>query len=335
MAEIVACTIYAGQPLSTEERRARLEAARQVLERAGDDLGLGLYWWGVSSQEWAALHMQETIAACERALHHFRRAGARARSQDVAWWIQAGYALGETPARIALERIEDLEQTAADSVLARAASAASRSRLLAMVGEIDEARQLQREAHETVRAAGMSVSAALQWSYASFIESRAGNPDGQEQALRASLAELGPLEQRTFASTIAFELAECVYRRGRFEEVRELCAVGSEWSQDDDIVNFMYADALEGCLLAQEGRFAAGIPLVMRALERVDTTDFYLGRFVVMRLLAEVLQLDGRTDEAAASARQALDCAEAKGDVTGAARTRERFDELGIEVAGA
>jgi hypothetical protein len=48
-------------------------------------------------------------------------------------------------------------------------------------------------------------------------------------------------------------------------------------------------------------------------------------------MLAEMLALAGRMDEASEEAAAGLVHYDAKGDVTGAARARERLDELGIQ----
>ena len=68
-------------------------------------------------------------------------------------------------------------------------------------------------------------------------------------------------------------------------------------------------------------------------LELVDTTDFFFERAEVRLLHAEVLVLAGLAAEAAESATEALVILEKKGDVTAAARARERLVDLGIPVA--
>ena len=57
------------------ERRALREEARAVLEGAGHDEGLALYWWGVALEAWFSLHAAETGTACEQSLAYIERAG--------------------------------------------------------------------------------------------------------------------------------------------------------------------------------------------------------------------------------------------------------------------
>jgi class 3 adenylate cyclase/tetratricopeptide (TPR) repeat protein len=334
IAAIVGCTIDLTSigSLSAEERRARLETAREILDAADNDLGLGLYWWGVAAEHWVSLRAAETVAACERGIYHFRRAGAVARTEDLIGWIPSGYTLGPTPVAEALGRIDALYQGGSGSILREAAAAAARTRLLAMQGDIAGAREFQRVAQETLRTAGMAVTAAAQTMYSAWIEERAGDVAAQEQALRGGLAELEALGERPFAATIAVYIAGCLYQQGRFDEVRELCAVVREKSPPDDLVNFVHADALEGCLLAHDGRLDEALPLVRRALERAETTDFFDVRYEIRLFVAEVLALSGQTVDAAKQVEEALEILVAKGDVTGEARARERIAQLGIEV---
>nr|MBA3566348.1 hypothetical protein [Actinomycetota bacterium] len=68
-----------------------------------------------------------------------------------------------------------------------------------------------------------------------------------------------------------------------------------------------------------------------RAVGVADTTDFFELRAWSRLWLAETLVVAGRSADASETAASILLIHEAKGDVTGAARTRERLVELGIE----
>ncbi len=96
----------------------------------------------------------------------------------------------------------------------------------------------------------------------------------------------------------------------------------------------MYADALEGCLLALEDRHEEADALVRSALDRVETIDFFFARSKIRLLHAESLARAGKESDASRAASVGVEILEEKGDVAGAARARERLDELGIEVAG-
>jgi tetratricopeptide (TPR) repeat protein len=333
VAAIVGSTIdfLTAGTLTADERRSNLEAARSVLEAAGHDEGLGLYWWSVAGETWARLRAAETAAACEQGLLHFERAGVYGRSDDLIWWIRSALVNGPTPVAAAIERVEVLRAAAGDSILLQAGIANAMGRLLAMQGDIDRARDLHRAGRDAFRAAGMAVSAARLRLGAAGIEQRAGDLEACERALRSGLEELAALDDRAYYPTQAAFLARCLFAQGRLEEVGELCALVRDTSPPDDLVNFVYADALEAGLLAHQDRHEEAMAAMRNVLELVDTTDFVEARADVRLLCAEVLALAGRATEAADSGTEAIAILERKGDVTAAARARERLDDLGIE----
>jgi len=322
-----------GGSMSADERRSNLEAAREVLEAAGHNEGLGLYWWSMAGETWIRLRAAETAAACEQGLLHFERARVYGRSEDLIWWIRAALVNGPTPVADAIERVEALRAAAGDSILQQAGAESALSRLLAMQGDIKLARELNRSGRETFRAAGLAVSAARMWMGAAGIEQRSGDLEACELLLRSGLEELAALGEIAFYPTVAALLGRCLFVQGRFEEVGELCTLIRDTSTPDDLINFIYADALEAGLLAHQGRHEEAVTRMRNALELVDTTDFVFDRADVRLLHAEVLVLAGRAAEAAESATEAIAILEKKGDVTAAARARERLDDLGVPIA--
>ena len=322
-----------GGSIPRDERIARLEDAYQVLEAACHDEGLGYYWWSLAGEKWVSLRAAETVAACEQGLEHFRRAGMFRRTDDLVWWIRSAYVFGPTPVTEAIERVDALRLEAGDSIQLQAGAATTLARLLAMQGEFEQARELYAFGRDFYRSAGMAVSAAGATLHGAWIEQRSGDVAAWEALLRLGFEDLQALGNQAFFSTVAVYLAQCMYVQGRFDEVRDLCAVVREASPPDDLINFVFADALEGCLLALDGRHEEAAVSLRRAIDRAETTDFYFARSDVRLMHAETLLRAG--DEAAASraAGIGLRFLEDKGDTAGAARARARLDELGIALA--
>ena len=319
---------------SAEGQEARQTAAFDVLEAAGDDEALALYWWSVATEQWFTLNATETIAACELGLEHLARAGKGGRIEvELVWLNRASYVLGPTPVPEALARLDALDATVGDSLVMKANGDGARARLIAMQGRIEEARELAAAARETVRSAGMAVSAAGMSMYSAWVEQHAGDTDAWERALRDGLAELEGSNERAFSATITGFLAQCLCEQGRYDEALDLCPVVRDTSPSDDLVNFIYADMIEGYVLARRGRFEDGLALVERALGRADATDFFFSRAEARVTLADALALAGEHDRARTTAREALEILGAKGDITGGARARERLARRGIQVA--
>jgi tetratricopeptide (TPR) repeat protein len=232
----------------------------------------------------------------------------------------------------ALARLDVLEAAFGDSLLMKASSDGARARLLATQGRIEEARELAAAARETVRSAGMVVSAAGMSMYSAWVEQHAGDAEAWERALLDGLAELEGSEERAFKATITGYLAQCLYEQGRYDEAFDLCPVVRETSPSDDIVNFIYADMIEGSVLVRRERVEDGLALLSRALERADATDFFFARADVRLSLGDALAVVGDDDRARGLVQEALEIYRAKGDVTGEARARERMARRGLQV---
>ena len=311
---------------SADARLTTLEKAYDVLAPAGHDEGLGYYWWWVAGEKWLRLLAAETATACERGLHHFDRAGIHSRTDDLLWWIRSAYVFGPTPVPEGIERVRALLAAAGDSLLSQAGATTTLARLLSMQGDFEQARELYTSGRDFYRSAGMATSAGGVTMHAAWIEEHAGDLAAWEAALRTGYEELERIGNRNFLSTVAAYLAQCLYLQGRFDEVADMCPPG-------DLINFVYADALEGCLHAHADRHEEARSLVGSAVERVETTDFVFARAQIRLWHAETLSRAGETVEAARSAALAITLLDDKGDLTGAARARERVAQLGLGVA--
>jgi tetratricopeptide (TPR) repeat protein len=322
-----------GGTIPLDERFTRLEDAYRVLTAADHDEGLGYYWGGLAGEKWVSLQAAETAAACERGLEHFRRAGMYRRTDDLLWWIRSAYVFGPTPVSDAIERVRALQREAGDSIALQAGAATTLGRLLVMQGDVDQARELFVFGRDFYRSAGMAVSAAGVTLHGAWIEHHAGDQAAEEDHLRQGVDELQALGNQAFYSTVAVRLAQLLYARGRLDEARELCVVVREASPPGDLINFVFADAIDGCLLAHQGRHDDAGVLLERAVEGVERTDFFFARADVHLMQAEALSLAGGAAAASRAAAIALGVLAEKGDITGAARMRERAQQLGIAIA--
>jgi tetratricopeptide (TPR) repeat protein len=319
-----------GGSIPGEARLARLEDAYRVLKAADHDAGLGYYWWSFAGEKWVRLRAAETAVACERGLDHFRRAGLYRRTDDLVWYIRSAYVFGPTPVPEAMERIHALRLEAGDSLQLQAGAATTLGRLLAMEGDFEQARELYVLGRDFYRSAGMAVSAAGATLHGAWIEERAGDLGAMENVLRSGFDELRALGNQAFFSTVAIRLAQCLYLQGRFDEAGEITAIGRGASPPDDLINFVFADAIEGCLLSRAGRDEEAEALFRRAIERVETTDFFFARSEVRLLHAHALSCSGDAPAASRAASLGVGVLDEKGDLAGAANARKRLDELGV-----
>jgi class 3 adenylate cyclase/tetratricopeptide (TPR) repeat protein len=316
--------------LTTDERHRRRETAREALEAAGDDEGLALYWWSAAGELWNSCRAEETAVACEHGLVHARASGRLGRIDDFTWWIRTAYVYGPMPVDEALRRSEALAVAAGDSILLQTGVASMRARLLSMQGDFDAARSLQSAAQQTYADAGMTVTAASVAIHRAWIEQRAGDVGAWETALRGSVSVLEQLDERAFRGTLCAYLAECLHAQARVDEIPELLETVRSVSTPDDLINFVYLDALAGVVDASEGRLIEAEQAGRRALDMAEATDYFFMRAWVRLLLADTLQRSERAADASTLAAEGLAILDAKGDLMGALRFRERLDRLGI-----
>jgi class 3 adenylate cyclase/tetratricopeptide (TPR) repeat protein len=310
------------------------EEARAVFELADDDYGLALYWWSVAMAAWSRCRAEETAEACERALGCLDRVGAaRGRlAEAVRGRMVWSYLFAPIPVGDAIKRVQEVG-TGESGPVAEAGKHGVLGCLYSMVGEFELARQLVRDARQVYRDAGLILIAGARSMSESWVEWRAGDFVAAQRVLREGLELLERIGDRSYSPTVAAVLADYLYAEGHHAEARDLCAMAMSTTEPGDLVNFVYAGAIEGCVLAREGRFAEGETRCRDAVELTESIDFFEGRAVARRCLAEALALAGRTAEAEVVAAEALAIRDEKGDVSGAEQARELFVRLGLTVA--
>jgi tetratricopeptide (TPR) repeat protein len=243
--------------------------------------------------------------------------------------LAATYIFGPTYVDEAIERVHEVIEAGSGPV-ALAFERAVLGRLHAMRGEFSLARELAGGALQVYRDAGMLVVAGAVSMTEGWIEWRAGDLAAAERSLRDGLELLERIGDRGFHATVALELADLYYVLGRYDDARELCASARETTEPHDLINFVMLDAIEGSLLGREGRLEEGVLQCRRGVERTDGSDGLENLAKPRRYLAETLFLANRMKEAEEVAAEALEIRDAKGDVTGAARTREYLSAVGL-----
>ena len=317
--------------LTREQRAERREEAREVIEAAGDDRGLALYWWAVAGESWHACLTEDAVEGCEKALRHLERCGAHGQKDDLVSWIAAACVLGPRPVSEGLERIASLEASLQDATILQAGLLSAKSRLLAMSGDVDEGRELNISARQTLREAGLFTASAAISMGRGWIEERAADSAAAERVMREGMDEFERLNDRGFRSTLAVNLADFLLYEERVDEAREVIALARDLTPHDDTTNLVHLHFLDGAVLAHDGRLDEAEAEGRRAVDLADTTDHVDQRATARIYLAITLARAGQRAEAVALANQGLGLIEAKGDVTGLALARRRLERGGVD----
>jgi len=201
-------------------------------------------------------------------------------------------------------------------------------RLLAMRGEIEEARAHVHAGTETLREAGLQVEAAADAMIVAFVELRAGALDVAEARLREGIDELARLGNSGYRGTCRLLLADLLAMRGAYDEAAGLCSTVRDTIRTDDLTDVVAVDSLGGFLAARSGAYEEGERLSTRAVELAATIDMYDPKAGAYLWHARTLALVGKTDEARPAAATAHAIYEAKGDVPASAWARELVESL-------
>ncbi len=301
-----------------------VELARDAiveLEPLGDELALARAWWLRSSGDIAAGRWRARQEAIERALEHARRARAGAEMVGTLAGLYAQALLhGPTPVDEAIARVRDLRDELGLDAPLRGSINTSLAGLLALRGDLGEARRMFRDAAATYEEFGMSFRRATQSFVGAQIELLAGDSAAAERELRASSAAFDEIGAATSAPTHRGLLAEVVAGLGRLEEAEELAQrVAAEASPDDLIAHVLWRCALAR-IRVREGSAQEAVELATEARGLLQGAEFPQLAIAALTAAAEAAAATDDGAEAERLLAQARKIAEAKGAVASLAQ---------------
>src|SRR5690349_18224980 len=136
-------------------------------------------------------------------------------------------------------------------------------------------------------------------------------------------------------ATLAAELADLLVELGRIADAQEWCAEAERSIRSDDVEGQACARVPRCKLLAIGGRTSEAEVLAREAAAIADETDELNLRAVVHAALAELLEADGRAEEASAEFGLARATYETKGNVAAVRRLDHRRTAASLTAFGA
>jgi tetratricopeptide (TPR) repeat protein len=239
--------------------------------------------------------------------------------------LGVAYTFGPTPAREALERFAGLVEAAPGR---RTEFEGRTAVLLAMAGRLDDARGQIERSRDFFLEMGRPAWAAANLLARGIVELLAGDALAAERALRQGREEFLQLDEKAVLSTLSASLAQALCLQGRFEEASAFIDEARDLGSSDDVATEVYWRIAESMVLSDQGDLHAAERLAREAVELADGGDALDDQGDTRSALARVLEASGRTEEAAAVVREAIERYERKGNVVSAARARERLTTL-------
>jgi hypothetical protein len=265
------------------------------------------------------------LEAAERALVHYKRSGwpTSACFGEIATALY----YGPTPVQEAIHRCEELSGDVSDRG-GEAHLLVWLGGLAAFAGRIDQGRNLVEGASTIYRELGYGIALASgRAAVLGEIELLADRPEAAEEALRASCGALGEMNAGALLASRASELAEVIYRQGRYGESESWVCVAEGHAASDDIGAQYLRRSVEAKLLARRKSFAEAERVAREAVALAERTDALNNRAKVLLDFAEVLRLGGKSVEATEAIELALEQFERKGNIVAADRARKLLDD--------
>jgi class 3 adenylate cyclase/tetratricopeptide (TPR) repeat protein len=301
-----------------------IEASSRTLigefEALGDDEGLAraLRVMGYIVQD----RYDEAARFLERALVHAERTGNRLEASWAAAFLALVTVYGPLPVQAGIERCRALRERIADVRGQCAEVSRVEAVLLAMRGDVDEARALHDEADRVIEDMHHpTLSAGAVFTRAN-LELLGGAPERAASVARDALKQYEAMGNRNQGSTAAGLLGLALLEQSRDDEALEYAELAAQWAADDDIMSQVSQLAVRARVLAARGELARAETAATDAVERSRASDDPLLRGVALVALAVVLERAGRVGQAADALREALAGHEHKGNVVSAAHVR-------------
>jgi tetratricopeptide (TPR) repeat protein len=302
--------------------RAQTEEAIQALETIGDDEGLLRAWRLMTLIGWTVGNFADAEHAAMKTIEHARRTGDDVMVRRYVGLLASSILFGPNPVARGIERSDDALAAAGDDSKSQGVVLAVLAHLRGMNGEFDLARDLYRRSRAILEEHGWKLYAATTSLDSAPVEMRAGDPVAAERELRQDYEALQAMGERNYITTVGAYLADALFQQGRADEAEALTRFVEEHAASDDYTPQFTWRTVRGKILAGRNELDAGETLVRDALAIVRTTDDIDAQADALLDLAEVLAGAGRAAEAQASAQEALNLYELKGDLVLAARAR-------------
>ncbi|MEO8252464.1 MAG: hypothetical protein ABI578_08310, partial [Chloroflexota bacterium] len=187
------------------------------------------------------------------------------------------------------------------------------ARLRALQGRFAEARELLARARIGFEELGDHHRLVGLRGTEGEIEHDAGDRESGARLSLEAYEAMTASGDRSFASTIAVELAEALFDLGDFEEAWRYGAIARDTSSSDDVMSQAGGRAVQARVLSGRGEHEAAETLAREAESIMSATDYIVLRGEMAEHLAHVLHEAGKTDEALAAARQAMELYDRKG----------------------
>jgi tetratricopeptide (TPR) repeat protein len=208
--------------------------------------------------------------------------------------------------------------------------AAHRAQGLAMLGRIEESREVIVAHRAQVAEQGAAVPVAITCNVAAEIELMIGDAEAAARWGREACERMEAMGHLSWLSTMAAQLAHALVALGRDDEAYEWAQKGRKLGAEDDLATQIHWRRATAKVLARRGETEHAEELAREAVVFCESTDMIDAHADTLLDLADVLHLAGRREDAAAALREGIALYELKENRLMAGRAHAWLDELSL-----
>jgi class 3 adenylate cyclase/tetratricopeptide (TPR) repeat protein len=307
--------------------RAEIEESVQRLAEVGHETGLAEAYSLLGTLLMWSGRCADAMEFLESSAGYARQAGADRFASRSLSWLVVGCFWGPMTVSDGLLLCDRVLGESSDRYVEAFASLV-KGALLMMAGDWEMGEALEDAGRKQLEELGQQVTAGSTRMASARVQLIAGRFDEAEEKLRLGYEMLEPIGEKGYLSTTAALLGVVLCAEGRHAEAEHYVQEARELGAEDDITTQVYWRCAQAEVHASRSEFTEAFGLLGEVQNRVDATDYSVERAAALMSRAVVEKAAGDRDLARATLERAIELLEQKGDVTGAAGTRERLAAL-------
>jgi class 3 adenylate cyclase/predicted ATPase len=313
-----------------DETLALARRAVEVFEAAGDDRALVRALRLVRAVEFEHGHFSEALPYAQRALAIAERLGDIGLQAALRASINSTRLHGPMPLDECVPYFEEsLEWAqAAGSLWLEATTLDHLGDAAVEQGRPQEGNELRHRAQVIREELGLRVANAIAQGVFQTYGELTLDADALEARMRTGYETLKALGEKGVLSTVAADLAQVLYWRGKYDEAERLTIESEVLGAEDDVVTQVCWRTVRAMVLGRRGQLAEGEALAREAIARATATEYFSLNAESYLALGEVLRLKERSREASIALEQAFAVYQSKGCALSADAVRTQLASL-------